>query len=131
MSDGRVIPQPLFKLKFDKGFTMTLHSAALEAVPLRYNKNSNALSSANPKKALQATVAAIPNTTTVMGSVFRSIFRRSFLPVSSPSWSCCQKIGEPQAGWDRGLGLQAEGVVGGPCLIGLFFKQTIKIKTNV
>jgi hypothetical protein len=41
------------------------------------------------------------------------------------------KAGEPQAGWDRGLGLQAEGVVGGPCLIGLFFKQTIKIKTNV
>src|ERR1700730_22331 len=101
---------------------MTLHSAALEAEPLRYNKNSNALSTETHKKPLQATVAAIPNTTTVMESVFRSIFRRSCML----SLACCQKLmspkkaGEPQAGWDRGLGLQAEGVDGGPCLIGLF-----------
>ena len=102
---------------------MTLHSAALEAEPLRYNKNSNALSSANPKKALQATVAAIPKTTTVMESVFRSIFRRlCMLP----------KAGEPQAGWDRGLGLQAEGGRRGTLPDrSVCFKQMIKIKTIV
>ena len=111
---------------------MTLHSAALEAEPLRYNKNSNALSSANPKNALQATVAAIPNTTTVMGSVFRSIFRRSFVPVSSLSWSCLPKAGEPQAGWDRGLGLQAEGGRRGTLPDrSVCFKQMVKIKTIV
>jgi hypothetical protein len=98
-------PNLYSNFSLNKGFTMTLHSAALEAEPLRYNKNSNALSSANPKKALQATVAAIPKTTTVMESVFRSIFRRlCMLP----------KAGEPQAGWDRGLGLQAEGSSGDP-----------------
>jgi hypothetical protein len=79
---------------------MTLHSAALEAEPLRYNKNSNALSNANPKKALQATLAAIPNTTRVMEVAFRSIFRRSCtLP----------KAGEPQAGWAPGLGAPGRG----------------------
>jgi hypothetical protein len=98
-----------------------LHPAALVAEPLRYNKNSNALSSANPKKALQATVAAIPNTTTVREVAFRSIFRRScMLP----------KTGEPQAGPGRG----APGRGGRRGTLpdrSVCFKQTIKIKTNV
>jgi hypothetical protein len=93
---------------------MTLHSAALEAEPLRYNKNSNALSSANLKKALQATVAAIPNTTTVMGSVFRSIFRRSFVPVSSLSWSCCQKLVSPKQVGTGAWGSRQRGSTGDP-----------------